>query len=116
MKNLTDIKRRLAPGVELICISNTGFPELDGERRIVLQVQGKGFYVTRPDSKDPDARFWSDFPKSAKSVEIVDTDTFRWPLRRGPLTVTMRFVENQPATHPSSERDHLEKGEGTNKP
>lgn len=74
--NLASIKRRIRPGVSLLCIRNTLRPELDGTLRRVTRVQGNGFWWTC--DRDP-REAWTDYPP-ASGVVFVDDDTFRFPL------------------------------------
>jgi hypothetical protein len=90
MRTLTDIKRRLAPGVVLECIGQTRRPELVGTRRTVVKVQGNGYCF----NLDTGAESWMFWPKAAH-VRVLDADTFEVDLASGGRVhgvVTLRFV------------------------
>ncbi len=43
MKTLAELKRRIQPGVKLLCVENTYRPELNGKTRVVCRVQTNAF-------------------------------------------------------------------------
>ena len=96
MKTFSDVKRRLAPGVRLLCVENTKRPEVNGSTRIVQTILTNAFTWRPPDDPAP---FWTYFPP-ARRVQILDRHTFRMPIT-GPYreddsfhTITLRFVED----------------------
>jgi hypothetical protein len=85
---LTEIKRRMLPGVRLLCVNNTYRPELNGTMRTVVQ-SGPSVWRWRLDGDKQLAR--SEWGRASDST-IIDNDTFTLPLSRPGHFVTLRFV------------------------
>jgi len=99
MKTLADIKRRIQPGVRLICVENTKRPELNGKERIITKVQTKAFVWIHADEDAKAAKgSWTNYAP-ARDVDILDENTFRMAIANWDgktidptITVTLRFI------------------------
>jgi hypothetical protein len=98
MRTFADVKRRMVKGAILECVENTYRPELNGTLRRVELAQTNGVAFQRPQADGsflPEIPrrefFWLYYPASAKDVEIVDADTFRFPIINGKHSLTLRF-------------------------
>lgn len=95
MKTMTDIKRRIRPGVVLTLVENTKRPELNGQQRRVTDTQGNAFNWRPLGAPETEKRSWTYYPP-AKTVKVIDADTFAMALTDawGHLTaetITFRF-------------------------
>lgn len=67
----TQWKKRIQVGTQLLCVSNTYRPDLDGQVRVVDKVQTNTVRCV--------GNSWTHWPKAA-DVTFLDEDTASWPL------------------------------------
>lgn len=85
MKNLADLKRRIQPGAQLVCVDHWK-REYVGQVRTIIKAQGNGYSFRQ----GQDAICWSYYDK-AKCFTFPDADTYHFEnYGKG---WTLRFVE-----------------------
>lgn len=92
MRTLADVKRRMAPGVQLEVLEQTRRPELIGTVRTIVSSSSSNLVFTSSNTGSDE--YHQAWPK-ARDVRILDADTYEIDLR-GPgmtdVTIRLRFI------------------------
>ncbi len=93
MKTLADIKRRAVAGTRLEVIEQTKRPALIGTVRTITdsRTPSSSLYEFTSDHNGNGETYIGTWPK-ASTVTFIDADTFEYPLKPGPGTIRLRFL------------------------
>jgi hypothetical protein len=92
MKTLADIKRRATPGTRLEVVEQTKRPVLVGTTRTITRTTAtRWYFTTDAEGFNDGIKLDQPWPK-ARDTQVIDADTFEYPVKPGPGTIRLRFL------------------------